>query len=791
MLYLNFKIALRNILKKPGFSMINIGGLAIGLSCCLLLLLYVNYEMGFDQQFKERDRIYLTKLNLKLNGGLLTVESVPVKLSGTALQTIPGIAAAARFQSDGRPALFSRATHKFKLSSVNVDPSFLKILDYDFLLGNPNTALIEPNAIVLTQSSAKKLFGEENPIGQRITWNNLQELKVSAVIRDLPENQSIQFDALQTWAFLDQQKPEYKNSGWGSIECSTLILLKAGASFEDTDAAMRQLISKIDPQTIMEAFLFPLTKLHLYNDFENGASAGGNIDTVKLFVFLAFCVLLIASINYMNLSTAQSEKRAKEVGVRKALGSDRTTLMGQFFIESLLLSFFAMLIAFALLELAMPYFNHLLDISVRIDYQSYFFWLTMLGLVLFTGIIAGSYPAFYLSSFRPVKVLKGFTGIGRSSLPIRKVLVVLQFTLSISMIICAIVIYSQIQYIQNKPVGFQQENLVQMEREGEFLEPGKLALLKSELLKSGAIVSATEYSDNFTAQGGHITGNLSWPGKNEKEIYSLDYRSIGYDFAKTVGAKMVLGKDLTPRYPQDDGTDILINEAALKLMGLKNPVGRTIRWGQTAVRIVGVIQDFQNVTLTHKTGPTIFHFETGSSHAILLRLNPALSLTAAVEAIKQVSERINPTYPLNLSFVSEGMKEKLKSEKILGVLSNLFGGFAILISCLGLLGLALYMAEQRKKEISIRKVLGADLQSILLLLNKDFVKLVILSNFIAFPLAYLLAMKWLRQYDYQVGLAVWPFLTAAAVSLLIAVLTVSVQSIKVARANPVNALKAD
>ena len=791
MLYLNFKIALRNILKKPGFSLINIGGLAIGLSCCLMLLLYVNYELGYDQQFKDVEDIYLAEVNLKLNDGIVTTESVPVLLAGTALQSIPGVAAAARFQGDGRQMLFSRAENKFKLEALNADPSFLKILDYHFLQGDPNTALSTPNAAVITRSTASKLFGGQNPLGQTIKWDNRDLLKVTAVIEDLPKNQSIQFDVLQSWAFLERQNPGIKNSGWGAINCGTVLKLKPGTSFQDADAAMRKLIRKVDPQTILEAFLFPMSDLHLYDHFENGKSAGGNIDTVRLFVFLAFCVLLIASINYMNLSTAQSEKRAKEVGVRKALGSDRKSLMGQFFIESLLLSFLAMVIAFALLELALPYFNNLLDISIRIGYQSYPFWATLLGLVLFTGILAGSYPAFYLSSFAPVKVLKGFTGIGRSSLPVRKILVVFQFSLSICMIICAIVIYSQIQFVRNKPLGFDQNNLVQIEREGNFLQPGKLSLLKSELFKSGAIVSATEYSYDFTSGGGNITGDLSWPGKNIKDVYSINYRSIGYDFAKTVGAKMLMGKDLSPVYPEDPGTDILLNEAALKLMGLKNPVGQKIRWGNSDIRIVGVIQDYQNMTVTSKPQPTIFHYEIAESHKILLRLNPAQSLGTSVKSIQDIAARINPAYPVNIAFISAGMEGKLKTERILGVLSNLFGAFAILISCLGLLGLALYMAEQRRKEISIRKVLGADLRSILVLLNRDFIKLVILSNIIAYPVAYLLAINWLRKYDYKVELAVWPFLIAGSVSLLIALLTVSIQSFKVARANPVDALRAD
>jgi putative ABC transport system permease protein len=789
MLYLNFKIALRNILKNPGFSLINIGGLAIGLASCLMLLLYVNYELGYDRQFANADRIYITKLNLNLDGGIITTEAVPNKFAAAALQTIPGIRAAARINAGSQNALFSRADHKFKLNAMNVDPSFLKILDYHFIDGDPNTALNEPNAVVITKSTAKKLFGNENPAGKSIKWDNRAELKVTGVIEDLPKNQKFQFDVLQTYAFFEQEHPDRKNSGWYSIVCNTIFKLKDGASFTDTDAAIRKLIKANSSDTIMEAFLFPITKSHLYNDFKNGKPAGGNIDSVRLFVFLAFCVLLIASINYMNLSTAQSEKRAKEVGVRKALGSDRKTLMGQFFLESMLLSFIAMVIAFAILELTLPYFNNLLDISIRIQYQSYTFWVILFCMILITGIIAGSYPAFYLSSFTPVKVLKGFTGIGGASLPMRKILVVLQFSLSICMIICAIVIYSQIQYVKNKPLGFEQDNLVQVALEGEFLQHDKFELLKSQLLKSGAITSATEYSADFTANGGTITGDVSWPGKGIKETYSLDYRSIGYDFARTVGAKIIMGRDFSTRFPTDTSSAILLNQAALKLMGLKDPIGKKIKWENRDVEIVGIIQDYQNVTLTQKPGPTIFHYDSNDSHTMLFRLSPVRPLNESVSLIKEIAGRINPAYPVELAFVNEGMKQKLKSETVLGVLSNLFGSFAILISCLGLLGLALYVAEQRKKEISIRKVLGADLKSILVLLNKDFIKLVVLSNVIAFPVAYILALNWLKKYDYKIELALWPFLAAACVSLIIAILTVSVQSVKVAKANPVEALK--
>jgi len=788
MWYLNFKIALRTILKNPGFSLINIGGLAIGLACCLILMLYVKYEMSYDSQFTGSNRIYYTKLNLNMNGSLLTIGATPNRLAAAGMQSVPGVEAAARIR-ENQQTLFSHKENRFKLEMLTVDPSFLKIFDYHYIYGTVETALAEPSSILLTATTAKKLFGSENPLGQRITWDNRKDLKVTAVIADLPKNQSLQFQALQTWALFDQENPDSKNNGWALVTCATIFKLKANAPFEAADNAMRKLIANNDKTTVMEAFLLPFTKFHLYNKFENGKPSGGRIDMVRLFGFLALCVLLIASINYMNLSTARSEKRAKEVGVRKAMGSDRSALMGQFFLESLLLSFIAMVIAFALLELSLPYFNSLLDITIPIQYHSFTFWLTLVALVLLTGVLAGSYPAFYLSSFTPVKVLKGFTNIGSSSLPIRKILVVVQFTLSICMIICAIVIYSQIQYIKNKPLGFNQDNLVQMDREGELMTRSKLELLKARLIKEEAIVSATEYPYDFTANGGEITGDLSWPGKNVKEVFTINYRSVGYDYTRTTGTEIVAGRDFSRDFAADTSNSILMNEAALKLMELKNPIGTMIKWGDKPFKIVGIIKDYYNVKPGLQSPPTIFYNSSAESHVMLFRLNPEKSLSTSIQLIKNAGQELNPAYPTELKFVNEGMDEKLQEEKILGVLSNLFGGFAIFISCIGLLGLALFMAEQRKKEIGIRKVLGADLTSILVLLNKDFMKLVILSNIVAFPVAYILASNWLKKYDYKVELAYWPFLVAASVSIFVALLTVSIQSVKVAKSNPVSALK--
>lgn len=788
MLALNFKIAIRNIRKNPGFSIINIGGLAIGLASCLMLLLYVNYEWGYDKQFKDIDRIYFAQLNLKLGNDVITLQATPNELAPAAVQEISGIELASRV-SDEEIKLFSYLDKKIKLTYNYVDPTFLKIFDYVFLKGDPATALRQPNAVILTASSANKLFGKDEPIGKSLVWDNRKPLTVTAVIADPPKNQSIQFEALQTWAFHNQEYPDEINAGWGSINCSTIFKLKKNADFTAADVSLRKLVKGHQKDTQMEIYLFPYSKFQLYDQFKNGKLVGGRIDQVRLFFFLAFCVLLIASINYMNLSTARSEKRAREVGVRKALGSSQRSLISQFLMESLLLSFLAMIIAVALIELALPYFNNLLEIVITINYHSLIFWCFLFAMVLMTGFLAGCYPAFYLSSFSPVKVLKGFTNIGKGSLSIRKLLVVFQFSLSIIMIIGATIVYSQIQYMKNKPLGFDKNNLVQLDLEGELTNPNKVEILKAALKTAHIIISATEYSADFTANGGSITGAFSWPGKGIKDDYIIGYRSVGYDFVKTIGATVMAGNDFSRHLASDTASGVLINEAAVKMMALKEPVGTPISWGDLKLKIIGVVNDYNNVTVSNKAEPTVFYYSPKKSSALLLRLDPSQPLNAAVQTINRITQELNPAYPSKLKYVSEGMEKKIKAEKLLGVLSNIFGSFAIVISCLGLLGLALYMAEQRKREISIRKVLGADLKNILMLLNKDFIKLVAIANVIAIPIAYALITNWLQRYDYKVSTGVWPYLMAAGISLTIAILTITMQSFKVAKANPVDALK--
>jgi ABC-type antimicrobial peptide transport system permease subunit len=790
MFKLNCRIALRNLWKNKGFTLINIGGLAIGLASCLMLLLYVAYEWSFDKQFDNIDRIYAVYDHSRMSDQINTSREsdTPTQLAGTIAESVPGVEHVTRLVENG--AMLKYKNNTFMKKVLYVDPAFLKMFNYVFIKGDPSTALTTPNSILLTAKLAKAIFGAQNPVGQTLSFENRKNLLVTAVIKDLPENQSYQFDMLMPWAFLMQDNSNYTNMGWTDGALSTIVQLKDSSMFTAADAQVRKIFKLNHPTAdFKEFFLFPYKKSHLYNQFENGKLVGGKIDDVKLYLLLAVCILFLACINYMNLSTARSEKRAREVGVRKSLGSSRRSLAFQFILESILLSFVAMLVAFVLLEISLPYFNRILEINMTVSYGAYQVWLTVVSLVLITGFLAGSYPSFYLSSFVPVKVLKGFKGADKSALPVRKMLVVLQFCCSICMIIFAVVVYHQIQYMKDKPLGFDQNNLVQEYRMGPLMDYRKMKLLKAQLLESGAVTSVTANSGSLTNTS-LSTEVIRWPGQQHKEQVEIQLRFVDYDFTSTIAVKMLQGRDFSAKFGADSMA-VILNESAVKTMNLKDPLGKQITnedWGQT-LHIIGVMKDYNYLSPGAKVGPMLFFLNERHAQMLIMRLNPEENISASVSKIKALTMKANPGYPVDVEFVSDKLAEKLKKERMLSVLSNVFGGFAILISCVGLLGLALYMAEQRSKEISIRKVLGADLRNILVLLNKDFIRLVLVANLIAVPVAYVVVQKWLQNYDYKIAITPMPFLVAFLLSLLIAVLTVSLQTFKVAKANPVDALK--
>jgi putative ABC transport system permease protein len=787
MFKLNLKIALRNLWKNKGFSLINIGGLAIGLASCMILLLYVAYEWSYDKQFSNNEKTYVVYQNAAANGKTFSWAWTPNVMAKEVQEKITGVKYASH-STYPSGKLITVGDKKINSKAVFADPNFVKIFDYKFIKGNPTQVLKDANTIILTKSFAEKLFGTEDPINKTIKLENKDILKVAAIIEDIPANNSIVFECLMPWALFEKREPWVKDLNWGNNMCLTIVQLKDNAFFSKANAEILGIYKRNQKGNNAEALLHPLNKWHLYNDFENGKSVGGKIDQLKIFLLLAFCILLIACVNFMNLSTARSEGRAKEVGVRKAIGSSRKSLINQFFLESMLITFIATAFAFILVEISLPYFNNLLNIELTINYKNSSFWLALFGLMIFTGFIAGSYPALYLSSFEPIKVLKGFKIKSDSSVSVRKVLVVGQFVFAACLIICTAVIYQQLTYVKNKPIGYDKSGLIQIAVQGKMANQSKLELLKTQLLKSGAASNVTFFSQDITENGNNTT-DISWQGKNPDEIILFNNRGIGSDFIKTIGAELVAGREFIANATNDTNS-VMLNEAAVKMMRLKDPVGAKIRfWGNERVN-VGIIKDFVVESAYQKVAPMIFFpSSTWGASAVIVRLNPNQNISSSLAKIDEIVKGIEPNYPINKKFVDESFDVKFKDEKLLGTLSNWFGGFAIFISCLGLLGLALFMAEQRKKEISIRKVLGASTGNILTLLNKDFIKLVAIANIIAFPLAYIIINQWLSAFEYRVTISFLPFALAIVISVLIAILTVSIQSIKVAKANPVDALK--
>ncbi|WP_410219601.1 FtsX-like permease family protein [Pedobacter sp.] len=787
MFKLNLKIALRNLWKNKSYTMINVGGLAIGLASCTLLLLYVAYEWSFDKHSPNSDKTYVVYNNFKTNSETFSWAWTPGVMAKEVEETIAGVKIASH-SSYPEKQLISYGQQQFKKQAVFADKAFLKIMDYHFLKGDPNQALAGVNAVILTESLAKNLFGNEDPVNKSVKLNNEEVLKVTGIIADVPLNSSIRFDYLLTWDMYLKQNPWAKNNNWGNNHCLTLVQLQDNSFFSEANAKIKSIYFKhIDekPENINTALLHPLTKWHLYDRFENGKPVGGKIDQIKLFFVLAFCILLIACVNFMNLSTARSEKRSKEVGVRKAIGSSRTMLISQFMLESLLLAFMGMAVAFILIEISLPYFNNLFGLQLVINYGEWKFWATLIGLILGTGLIAGSYPAFYLSSFEPVKVLKGFNIAGNSSLSVRKILVVFQFTFAACLIICTIVIYQQLNYIKNKPIGFNRTGLIEIPVQGTLKERSKFENLKERLISAGAATSVSTFGTSLNDEGGNTFG-VSWPGKNPNEKVLFNNRAVGLDFIETVGSQLLAGRVFKPN---QDSLSIMVNEAAVKAMKLANPLGTIINWGGMRLTITGIMKDFVMESPYQHVKPMLMYYRPNEANQIIIRLNPDLSIGNSVARVDKIVKNINPDFPVDRHFVDEGFQLKFQNEKQLGTLANWFGGFAIFISCLGLLGLAFFIAEQRKREISIRKVLGANTTDILTLLNKDFIKLVGIANLIAFPLAYIIVNRWLSNYEFKVGISALPFLVAILLSLTIAILTVSIQSVKVAKSNPIDALK--
>jgi putative ABC transport system permease protein len=784
-----FKIAWRNLLKNKGLSFINIFGLAIGMAFAILIGLWIQFEISFDSFQKNRDRIAIVMKNTLFNNEKNTRESVPLPLYAQLKTNYPEVKRATRLDWGDEHSLMV-GNSRFKKQGNYVDPDFMEIFTFPVIKGDALSPLKDPNSIVLTESLASTLFGTENPIGKTIRLDNKFTVHVTAIINDVPDNSSIEFEFLAPYAFKEQNEQFVKNNlnNWSNNSLMTMVELKEGVSMEGFSRKLGPLAVAKNKNLKNQSFiLHPMGKWHLYAEFKNWVNTGGRIAYVRLFGIIGIFVLLIACINFMNLSTARSENRAREVGIRKAIGSQRLQLIVQFLSESMLTSFIAFLLSLGLVQLILPYLKDLGFEHVVFDFNNISLLFSVLGVCIISGVIAGSYPALYLSSFVPVKVLKGLFKQGRGAVVFRRVLVVSQFTISIGLIISTVIVFRQIQHAQKRSLGYNPDNLITVSSTDDLIK--NFVSVKQDLLNTGFIESVSKASSPMTDVY-HTWSDFSWDGKPTGEDMSMDVVMTEWDYEKTAGLKFLQGRAFS-RANAGDSNAVILNETALKTIGYKDPIGKTMKLGKQPLTIVGIIEDVLMEEPFKPVSPTAILFNTNNINEFLVRLKASADVTSTLTAMQSIFEKYNPSLPFEYRFADEEFGKKFTTEKQVGKLSGIFAGLAIFISCLGLFGLAAFMAERRIKEIGIRKVLGASVGNLWFLLSKEFVLLVLLACLIASPLAYWLMGDWLQGYDYRITINAWIFVVAGIMAVLIALFTVSAQAIRAAVTNPVKSLRTE
>ncbi|MFI5128750.1 MAG: ABC transporter permease [Chitinophagales bacterium] len=785
-----FKAAWRNIINSKGYSFINILGLSAGMAVALLIGLWTFNEYSYDKFLPRYSQVYRVKRNFNSNGDTLTFNTTSLRLAEALRNDIPEIEYVAESDWMGPHGLTVGET-KLYLRGAQAGSDLLKIFPYPFKNGNITSAFTDPYSIVLTESTAKALFGSEDVINKMVRFNNKDDLKVTGILKDLPSNSTLQFNWIVPFSYIEQTRPAVKadrSGSFGSNSYQLFVKLKEGISQEQVAPKIiniQHTETNNSNATNSMVILEPLKDWHLYGKYENGKVTGGFIEYVKMFTVIGILVLLIACINFINLSTARSERRAREVGVRKAIGSRRKDLILQFLFESFLLTILAFLFSLLFVQLALPAFNILTGSRISIPFGNGGFWLIVLCCLVLTSVIAGSRPAFYLSSFNPVKVLKGTLQTGRSSTLPRKILVVLQFTCSVALIVSTLIIYRQIQHAKNRPTGYDINRVLGTNSNADLNK--NYTALKNELIQKGIVSSVTRSTSPATEIYWH--GDLdNFPGKNANETVELGFVITDEDYFKTLGMTMLAGRDFTGI---NDTLSVVLNEFAAKRLRLKEPLNQVITFGGTKYTIVGLVKDALMISPFTPADPTVFFCDGNSKGNIMYRLSPTIPTQEAVSQLTAAFNKYNPAFPYNYEFADEVYAKKFNLEVLIGKLSGIFAGLAIFISCLGLFGLAAFVAERRTKEIGIRKVLGASVSQVWMLLSKEFIGLVILSSVIAAPLALYFLNSWLQKYEYRISIGPGIFVLAAFIAVIITIITVSFQSIKAAIANPVKSLRTE
>jgi len=788
------RVALRGLVRNRFTTAINVGGLAIGMAVAILIGLWIYDELSFDRVHRNHDRIAVVLQNQDLSGGRQT-------WWGQALQLAPALRKdyGQYFKyivtaGGNRQQLLAYGDKKVKIMGNYIDGEAIDMFSIRMIKGN-NGSLNDPTSVILSESAVKSLFGDKDPMGKTIVFDTKEPAKITGIYADLPGNSSFsKTQYIRPFALI--REDEKTKIGWGNSWFNVYVQLNDGIDLAQASNAIKFVKrdnSPGDRRFKPELFLHPMNRWHLYSEFKDGVSVGGRISYVRLYSLIGLIVLILACINFMNLSTARSEKRAKEVGIRKAIGSMRAQLVGQFYSESLVVAFFSFLFAIGLAQLFLPFFNDVAEKQLHIPYASPGFWAAGLAFTFFTGLLAGSYPALYLSSFRPVKVLKGTFKAGKLAALPRKALVVLQFTVSVILIVATLVVLRQIQYVKDRPVGYDRSGLL-------FIPPHNLdwsthsQALTAALMETG-VVGGVAASESQITNTWITNMGFNWKGKDPAMQEEFVTNGVTAEFGKVTGWQMVEGRDFLANRATDSN-NIIINETAVSYMGLKNPVGEVVQWGKNGrYTIIGVVKDMISQLPGQRVAPMLFYISSYLSfskiHTIDIRVKPQAGMARALAAIQGVFKRFDPEDPFEYVFADQSYAQKFDDEERLSRLAGFLTVLAIFISCLGLLGLSAFVAEQRTREVGIRKVLGASVLNLWNLLSREFVWLVSISLLAGVPIAWMIMHAWLSNYAYHAELSWWIFGVTAVGAIGLTLFTVSFQALKAAMGNPVTALRSE
>ena len=786
-----FIIGWRTLLRSKGYSAINIGGLAAGMAVTILIGMWIVDEVSFNKHFQNYDRIG----HVMVHNATGTYPSSPIPLEAELRKNYADDIERVTLVTWPQEYSVTNGDKKFLEQGLFMQPDGAEMFSFDMIRGT-RAVLTEPNTIMISESLSKKLFGNEDPIGHVVRIKNLVDVRIGAVFKDFPHNTGFyRLSFVGSWEFLLSWMTWMKEEQdrWDNNSYRIYVQLKAGVGFEHVSARIKDIKKRyLNADALQynpELFVHPMSSWHLYSKFENRKMVTSEeLQFLWLYGIIGVFVLILACINFMNLSTAKSEKRAKEVGIRKTMGSLRNQLIAQFFSESFITVFIAGFLSIIVVALALPFFNDVAAKSMSIPWTNPVFWLSLAGFAIICGLLAGSYPALYLSSFRPVKVLKGTFRAGRfASLP-RKVLVVIQFTVSVSLTVGTIVVYQQVQFARSRPVGYTREGLITV-----FMITPDLVehyeAIRNELLQSGAAENVASSSAPVTAIWSSNSG-IIWEGMPEEMETNFSVNWVTEPYGKTVGWQFIDGRDFSDQI-KSDSSAIIVNRAAVKYMGMKDPIGKWVKHEPRTFHIVGVIEDMIMGSPYNPVMPTIFRFSNRNIYTINIRLNPSLSASEAIDRITPVFQKYNPSVPFQFSFVDDEYEQKFSSEVRVGKLATVFSILAILISLLGLFGMSAFVAERRTKEIGIRKVVGASIMDLWGMLTKNFLILVLISCVISFPLAYYLLSNWLLKFEYRIGISLWIFPMVVTGALIVTLATVSYQAIRAATMNPVESLKSE